>query len=826
MRILHISDVRIGRSQSTERYRHVFSELLGALNDLGKTIDAVVILGLFEYHGRLTSTDLGLCTDFINILRRFTHNIYVVAGNTDSVIIGKIPNVSVMVNKDLIHNISVYYGVNPSAGDCMCGGLLNYTVLGGAVWAGQLIQHSFTPRGEYGYVLWEDNMHTFYPLGQLIAPEQILLRNINENLSKPLPSTIQLQKRVLGEILQNDPDIEHILRLHSELSGAEPTPKSWHITHLQFDNLFRYGSGNYLSLGDCGVIGLIGNNAIGKSSILDIILFGLFGRGLRGARDTRINIGSEQSHILIEFTADKTYKVERIDTATACKKCVFMSGETLLATGHDIYAKIEEVIGSYDEFLYTSMCYGNIQYNYTSAETQQILGDVLMIGDKRRILGALKARIKGAERELKGIPIGAETSAQVAELSLSLDNLYKIRDETVSKLANAGTILPYSKLVSELISLETEIKHLTILYNRINPLVFEVIHDAPEVTGDKKQLEIDAAAGDKLPPVCVLEYERGNICDKFQFNNECVDCIRNKNIVSKRPISAIDKDIETARKADAAKRTLKAIYNYEQSILGAKLYSTKEALVKAQNKHNDLSDQLNSEYPKLGDFLAEINKKIGSVEYNLGIQNSLLDQHKIYIESSAQWVNQLRILKKYKSVILGDLYPKIISAAMGEIITRANLILEHSAGLRIGFNDGPVIEVGARSLPIELGSGYQQFIVGLVLRAVLSRANFLIIDEGFVCADTLNAERLHLLFAILRNMFKYVLVISHLPQVQCNNDRVINIEDNNGKSYIHYGAPIRPPNSTIKCACGKIIKMSSMYSHLRSKKHLAGKIEK
>lgn len=94
------------------------------------------------------------------------------------------------------------------------------------------------------------------------------------------------------------------------------------------------------------------------------------------------------------------------------------------------------------------------------------------------------------------------------------------------------------------------------------------------------------------------------------------------------------------------------------------------------------------------------------------------------------------------------------------------------------------------ALPLELGSGFQQFIVSIVLRISLAQmfpaqlSDFFIIDEGFSCMDAANIGNAQQFLLHVKQYFRFVLIISHLDVLQNMIEYPITIDTNEGISNI------------------------------------------
>jgi DNA repair exonuclease SbcCD ATPase subunit len=105
--------------------------------------------------------------------------------------------------------------------------------------------------------------------------EEIIRDNFISRLSDGDLETIKILNRDANQLF-NDPSEEEIDR-RITLPGQR-----FKLLRLEFDNLFSYGEGNVIDFSKCkGVVGIVAPNHMGKSAILDIILYGLFDKFTR-----------------------------------------------------------------------------------------------------------------------------------------------------------------------------------------------------------------------------------------------------------------------------------------------------------------------------------------------------------------------------------------------------------------------------------------------------------------------------------------------------------------------------------------------------------------
>lgn len=170
---------------------------------------------------------------------------------------------------------------------------------------------------------------------------------------------------------------------------------NWRFIYLKFDNLFAYGSDNYISFSkfsnsgasfESTIIGLFANNSAGKSSLIDIITFMLYGKITRpsnlGVCKDLININETKAYGEIVFQLGETYyrivkklkkvnkKNDEIDILGGSFKISVYYEKLESSTTIDFSDNLKDLssihrlktdkiitklIGSYDEFIFTSI---------------------------------------------------------------------------------------------------------------------------------------------------------------------------------------------------------------------------------------------------------------------------------------------------------------------------------------------------------------------------------------------------------------------------------------------------------------------------------------
>jgi len=180
-----------------------------------------------------------------------------------------------------------------------------------------------------------------------------------------------------SEVLQRVQDLN--LKYNTAIEKEEEVARNvnWKLLSLEWDNLFNYGEDNKIEFDNLnGVVGILGKNFSGKSSIIDSLLFTLFNSTSKNSRknlniiNQNKEIGRGRAEILVN---GKVYSVER-ESEKYTKK---LKGEETLEAKTDLNFKfvdelgqivsknglsrndtdknIRKVFGTLEDFLLTSM---------------------------------------------------------------------------------------------------------------------------------------------------------------------------------------------------------------------------------------------------------------------------------------------------------------------------------------------------------------------------------------------------------------------------------------------------------------------------------------
>ena len=277
---------------------------------------------------------------------------------------------------------------------------------------------------------------------------------------------------------------ESIIRDHlARMTSCEC--KKWTITKVSFDHMYKYGPANCIDFAAIssreGITGVIAPNRAGKSSIIDVIVYGLFGEFLRGDKKSIIHHGARESHLVVEFMVNSSkYIVDRMNRATqSILKLYEVRGNARVdITEASIDAtnrKLRGLVGTLDQFLATGLyCDASndiIKQMTPSARAKYVCG-VLGL-DSETTSKRLKEEIKGLRAQIDAIP-----KPTMKDVGALLDR----ERENVSLLRGKIEVL-----TRDICAIDEEIARASIPMRTSNEINAELDHIRGEITRAREQ---------------------------------------------------------------------------------------------------------------------------------------------------------------------------------------------------------------------------------------------------------------------------------------------------------------------------------------------------
>jgi len=548
--------------------------------------------------------------------------------------------------------------------------------------------------------------------------------------------------------------------------------------------------------------------------------------------------------------------------------------------------EIKSILGTFDDFILTSLSLQNNGQNFVDkkqAERKKILSQFMGIdlfdklydiaredvsdekGYLKRIkdknvfqkMGKLEQTLvdlgeKKDELEQKIKPIETdikEFKEEIVELNSKLKDVGDVKELDLDKLIEETTI----KLEEQQSTLESENEYrenLRPLYNQIfdqikvydeddlNKKHEEYLKQKANLSDIEKEIERAEMAIDLLE-------KKITELDKYHYNKDCDDCLRNGDHQIKDKESAV-KDL-----GDTTASYQLLVEQQNSIVLDDTIVKTKEKYngmvedlkrvegdaykTHAKVKELELSvEQIQSTLKKITEeqsiFLDNevaiahnynLTQKIDKLETQVRIASELLDNDKkdlVLTESTIliEQTNQKNLGEEIKDLVKAEqkvsdyeIYLRlvnrdgipqlIINDALPIIENEVNTVLDHMmAGFQLGITSEDksinlYIKYDDQEWPLSLSSGMEKFVSSLALRVGLINVsnlpspNFLVIDEGFGTLDTDNLSNMKGAFDYLKTRFDSVFIISHLDTIKDFMDYLLPVNvDDKGFSKVIY----------------------------------------
>lgn len=331
----------------------------------------------------------------------------------------------------------------------------------------------------------------------------VSLDNINNVLIPEFLKDSKLSSDDMKSIIELNSECFGKLKEKGDVDNLHEAPKYWKILTLEFENLFCYEHGNVVNFENGklnGIIGIIGENTVGKSALVDIILFALFDKPSRGTINDIINVRCKNYSVTLKISVNnELYIIKRfgkIKSHNVSFKKINKDGSDVLL--HDSNKRltnesIRKLIGSFDDFINTNVCLQNeINKIITMKQTErkQFLSKIMKLDILDKLWLFIKKNVTENKILLNQLYIDVEkhdleqlehelstTSSSITETRKFIDfleNSLEIMIEKQNELKNSDPSNSSSNLPSfeEMDKLQTELYNLkkreTILQSNID----------------------------------------------------------------------------------------------------------------------------------------------------------------------------------------------------------------------------------------------------------------------------------------------------------------------------------------------------------------------
>lgn len=216
----------------------------------------------------------------------------------------------------------------------------------------------------------------------------------------------------------NDIEKGRILEIHQNFkneynfNNIKMICGNWKINRLEFQNVFIFGKNNknvidFNKFANSHVIGILGANSIGKSSIINILLYTLFDTIGPGFKNYNIlNNEAKQFYVSAEFECNNNkYVIKKVGrhSVTEKKTSVIINasleknGVEILDNKSQIDKEIKKLIGEHENFLLMNLYSNTINKNIfttTNAGIMDNLNKLFKLDNYKLIANTVKKNIK------------------------------------------------------------------------------------------------------------------------------------------------------------------------------------------------------------------------------------------------------------------------------------------------------------------------------------------------------------------------------------------------------------------------------------------------
>ena len=356
---------------------------------------------------------------------------------------------------------------------------------------------------------------------------------------------------------------------------------SWSLKHMKWDNVFAYGEDNEINFSKLsGIVGIFGQNRIGKSSIIGTIMYSLFNTTDRGAMKNLYVCNVRKPYCSARSIFDHngtTYIVERQTAKNVNKKGLINAstalnlfkmnenGEAEDLGGEqrtDTEKTIKSLVGSSEDFLMTSFSAQGETGAFillSSAKRRALLSRFLDLDIFDKMYEISNKELNGFKSRLKNYPeknwdfLQSQAEETCEELSEKIENLSNVISDSQSELNDLRSELSSYKDLKPVTSIEVEQQ-------------------------EKKVSLLEKQAKDCSDRIDALKSEINSLNSKLLTVNELID---NENVTE-------------------LKKKLSTIESLEKSIVDLKHSLEKESsILQRQQKSLRLLEEVpcNDEYP-------------------------------------------------------------------------------------------------------------------------------------------------------------------------------------------------------------------------------------
>ena len=359
-------------------------------------------------------------------------------------------------------------------------------------------------------------------------------------------NSVDYQLKLISEYLNNNYFIDDemmikIKNILTELNTNIPDADvqrniDWKLKKFEFSNMFSYGEDNVVDFTKLnGIIGMFAPNATGKSALLDSLCFCLFDTSSRAYKaDNIINNSKTTMHCKVNFEIDGIdYYIEKkgkknLRTGHVKVNVDFWlvddSGERVSLNGDQrrtTQVNIRKVIGSFDEFILTTMSSQNnstVFIDKTQKERKELLSQFMGLTIFDRLYTQAAEDIKEVDTLLKNFK-KADYDTELANIKDELTTLEEKhkqfkKDERQVKKQIRETLAKIKDQTKRLKPVDVNVRDIGLITEEKNKLDSILYKVDEELANTKTQVKAFALQKKDLNTK-ISQYEKDNVSEKY-----------------------------------------------------------------------------------------------------------------------------------------------------------------------------------------------------------------------------------------------------------------------------------------------------------------------
>ena len=490
-------------------------------------------------------------------------------------------------------------------------------------------------------------------------------------------NSVDYQLKLISEYLNNNYFIDDemmvkIKNILTELNTNIPDADvqrniDWKLKKFEFDNMFSYGENNVVDFTKLnGIIGMFAPNATGKSALLDSLCFCLFDTSSRAYKaDNIINNSKTTMYCKVNFEIDGIdYFIEKrgkknLRTGHVKVNVDFYlideSGERVSLNGDQrrtTQKNIQKVIGSFDEFILTTMSSQNnstVFIDKTQKERKELLSQFMGLTIFDRLYTQAAEDIKEVDTLLKNFKkadYDTELASITQDLSLLEDKHKQFKsDERKVKKEIREVLSKIKEQTVRLKPIDTNVRDITLLTEekkKLDGLLYKV----DEQTANTKTQVKTFALKQKDLNTRISQYEKDNVNEKYA---------KLEQLEEERDLFQIEIDklkVEVRQKLDNIEKLGNLTYDEDCDNCMSNPF-TLDAIETQKNLDKDklLAQQYVSKKQKMEDRI----QKMFKVRAYKGDLDSLLEQLSSLNLEETHTTTQLNLLEEKRTNIFNQL---------------------------------------------------------------------------------------------------------------------------------------------------------------------------